>query len=223
MTGTGDNFVNLETRQLATFTRLGSLGHLNLYFFCIYQILRGNSESSRSNLFGLAAQADGFAGGLVLINCFEACTVLTTFTGIASCSQRVHGQCHCFVCFLADGTERHGTRYKMPDNIFHRFYLRNVNRVTTESEKVAYEYGRLFLIRFMCKLLKFLVASGTRSQLQQTDCIGIPCMLFSILAVREETDVVKLGISICFRQFGSAPVQFQVIVCYVAQSCTAQC
>ena len=46
VTRLGDNLVHLEARQLSTFTGLGSLCHLNLYFFCIHEVFSRHAETS---------------------------------------------------------------------------------------------------------------------------------------------------------------------------------
>ena len=46
VTRLGDNLVHLEARQLSTFTRLGSLCHLDLYLFCVHQIFSRHTETS---------------------------------------------------------------------------------------------------------------------------------------------------------------------------------
>ena len=51
MTRLCNDVVHLVPRQLPAFSRLGSLGHLDLYFICIYQVFRCYAETSRCHLF----------------------------------------------------------------------------------------------------------------------------------------------------------------------------
>ena len=78
MTGLGNDLVHLETRKLSAFARLGSLSHLDLYFFGIDQIFGGDTETSRSHLFGLAVERDAVVGFM------EAVAVFATLAGVAS-------------------------------------------------------------------------------------------------------------------------------------------
>ena len=54
ISGLCDDFVHLEARKLATFSRLGTLGNLDLDFFSIDKIFGGHSETAGSNLLCLA-------------------------------------------------------------------------------------------------------------------------------------------------------------------------
>ena len=51
MTGLGDNLVNLESRQLAALTGLGSLRYFNLYLISIDKILGRYAKTSGCHLF----------------------------------------------------------------------------------------------------------------------------------------------------------------------------
>ena len=77
VSGLGDNLVHLETRQLTTFARLGSLCHFDLDFLCIHQVFGSHAETSRGNLLRLGRKADAVHLRVV------TCVVLTAFTRIA--------------------------------------------------------------------------------------------------------------------------------------------
>ena len=80
VTGLSNNLVNLISWQLSTFTRLCTLSNLNLYLLGINKIFCSNTEATTCHLFGLTAQRYSVNGSV------EAFFVLTTFTGIASCT-----------------------------------------------------------------------------------------------------------------------------------------
>ena len=70
----------------------------------------------------------------------ETVAVFTAFTRVAAGSQHVHGDGQRFVCFLADGSKRHGSGNKVLDNIFYRLNIVNAYRVALESKEVAEKY-----------------------------------------------------------------------------------
>ena len=127
MTRLGNDFIHLESRKLSTFTRFSTLRYLNLNFFSIHQVFSGYTETSGSYLFGLTAQGNAIVGFM------ETVGILSSFTRITAGVQLVHGQCHGFMRLFTDRTKRHGPRDETMQNVFHRFYLIDRNRITTES------------------------------------------------------------------------------------------
>ena len=172
MARAGNHLVYFESRQLAAFTRLGALCHFYLYFVGIHQIFRSDPETSGCYLFDGTAHFRS-----------EACGIFTAFTRIASPVQFVHGNRHCLMRFLTDGSERHGARNETFQNAFHRFHPVYGNGVVTEVEKVAQEDRLFFLIDQAGKLFEFLVTAQTGGYLQGTDSFRIPSVLFSVLTV----------------------------------------
>ena len=53
VTRLGNHLVDLESRQLAALSRLGSLRHLDLYLLGIHQILCGDTKAAAGHLFRL--------------------------------------------------------------------------------------------------------------------------------------------------------------------------
>ena len=78
-------FIHLMTRQLSALAGLRTLGHFDLKFTGITEIVAGHAEAAGSNLLN---------GGIFPISIFLAEKtnfVLTTFTAIALASDPVHG------------------------------------------------------------------------------------------------------------------------------------
>ena len=50
MSHRSDGLINLMTRQLAAFARLGALRHLDLNIIRVYKILDGDAKTSRGHL-----------------------------------------------------------------------------------------------------------------------------------------------------------------------------
>ena len=119
----------------------------------------------------------------------EACVVFTTFARVAARAQFVHGQCQCFVCLLADGAERDGTRDEMLYDALYRLHLADVYRVAAEAEEVAQEDGALLFVHSTGKFLEFLVAACAGGQLQGADSFRIPGVVFSVFAVGHLSDI----------------------------------
>ena len=80
----GNHFVHLEAGQLTAFAWLRPLSNLNLYLFCIHQVLRGNSEAPRRHLLGLAGERNPVDAGM------ETLVVLAALAGIRTSPQLIH-------------------------------------------------------------------------------------------------------------------------------------
>ncbi len=78
--GLGHPRVDLVSGQLATFTRLGPLGHLDLEVVGIHQVLAGDAEAAAGHLLDRAPSL-----GVV-----ESLGVLATFAGVALAADPVH-------------------------------------------------------------------------------------------------------------------------------------
>ena len=112
-----NDFVYLETWQLATFTRLCTLCNLYLNLFGIDKIFCCNAETSRSNLLRLTAKAHA------VYFCMVTSIVLTTLTSVASRAKLVHSECKSLVSLYAQRSERHRTRDEMLHDALNRFHL----------------------------------------------------------------------------------------------------
>src|SRR5450759_4445650 len=85
MADLGDPGVDLGPGQLAAFTGLGALGHLDLDLTGADQILAGDPEPAGSDLLDRALE--GVAVGQRL----EASRVLAAFAGVRLAAETVHG------------------------------------------------------------------------------------------------------------------------------------
>ena len=179
----GDDVVHLVARQLSPLARLGTLRHLDLYFLGIGQVLRRHAEASRGNLLRLAAKRDALE---LLV---EAFAVLAPFARVAARSQLVHGQRQRLVCLLADGTERHRARHEVAHDVLHRLHLLDGDGVLPEAEEIAQEDGMRLLVGQSGKLLELPVAPQPGGQLQRGNRLGVPGVLFPVLAVAEQSRV----------------------------------
>src|SRR5438045_2819917 len=89
-----DVFVHLVAGQLAALAGLGALGHLDLEFVGIDQVLGGNAEAPAGDLLNRAAAEAAVGIGL------EAIGVLATLPGIALAADAVHRDRQVLVRFL---------------------------------------------------------------------------------------------------------------------------
>ena len=179
VTGLGDDLVDLEARQLTTLTRFSTLCHLDLDFLCIYQIFCCHTESTGSHLLGLAGEADA------ILCRMESLVILTTFTGIASGTEGVHGECHCLVSLLGEGTETHRTGNEVLHDFLYWLYLVDRDRVLAETEEVADEDRLLLIVNEMCIFLEEIVIALACCELQGGDGLWVPSVLDTVLAVVE--------------------------------------
>ena len=113
--------IYLLTRKMSALTRLCTLRHLNLYFFCTYKVLRCNTKSSWSYLLNCRTSVKSVSS-----DC-ESVIIFTAFTTIWLTMYHIHSNRHSFVCFLWNRTVRHSTCLKSLNNRVYTFYFINVN------------------------------------------------------------------------------------------------
>src|SRR5262249_9648419 len=102
----GNNIVDLMAGELAAFAGLGALGHLDLQFVGVDEVVGGDAEAGAGDLLDGAAAA---VGGTPLL-----------FTALASVglgADAVHGDGEGLVRLLRDGAERHGAGGEALDDI----------------------------------------------------------------------------------------------------------
>ena len=175
----GYHLVHLEARQLSAFARLGTLCHLDLNLFSVYQIFGGYAEASRCHLLGLARQRDAVYGVV------ESFRILATLTGIAAAAYLVHGKADGFMCLLAQCSERHGSCHEVLHDGFHGFHLVDVDGVLLESHEVTNEDGCILLVSQPGEFLELLVAACPGGQLQGGDGFGVPGVADAVLSPME--------------------------------------
>src|SRR5262245_35739807 len=95
----GDELVYLVTWQLATFSGLRSLRHLDLQIVGVHQVLGRNTETGRGYLL------DGAASPVTILVALISAWILTTFSSVALATDPIHGDGQILVRLLADGAE----------------------------------------------------------------------------------------------------------------------
>ena len=123
-----DPRIDLRSRQLAAFSRLGTLCHFNLKLLGVHQIEARYSETTGCHLF------DGTVQGIAVWKNFISGRIFSSLTCIAFPSQTVHGDCQCFMGLLADGTIGHSTGLETPYNRFYRLNFFQRNNLLREFE-----------------------------------------------------------------------------------------
>src|SRR5574344_428299 len=103
----------------------------------------------------------------------------------------------------------------MLNNILYWFYFLNWNRLTFEVKEVANKDRLFLLISKVCVFLESIIVSCSCCQLQSSNCLRIPSMLYSILAPMELTKSRKRSICILF---ASSHAFFMHCDCIVSNS-----
>src|SRR5689334_11023647 len=117
MTHTRDGRVHLAARQLTALTGLGPLGYLDLQFLSIDEIMRRDAETAGSDLF------DRAAFGISVRENLETCFIFPALTRIRAAADAVHGNGESFMCFRANGPERHCASGEALYDFASRFHL----------------------------------------------------------------------------------------------------
>src|ERR1700747_2084544 len=114
MPQTRDDVVHFMSGKLPALARLGTLRHFDLEFVGVYEVIRGDAETSRRHLLDCAAAEIAVRVG------FEAPLVFSALAGIRFAADAVHGDGKGLVGFLADGPERHCASRKAFDDFLRR-------------------------------------------------------------------------------------------------------
>src|SRR5579872_1037807 len=122
MSEPGDDLIHLMTRKLPTFARLSALGHLDLEFVRIHQIISGYSKTCRSHLLHSAAPQ------IAIRIRAEAFFIFPAFPGIRLATNAIHRDGKRLVGFLADRSERHGARCESVDDLLRGLDFLDRNR-----------------------------------------------------------------------------------------------
>ena len=175
----GDPGIDLASRQFAALARLGALGHLDLQFARVDQVIAGDPEASGGHLLdGTVARISVGIGDV-------ARRVLTAFAGIAAPTDPVHGYGQILVGFLADRTVGHGPALEAPGYGLHRLDLiQGDGRVGEFELQLAAQSGHLcgLIIDQIGVLFVELELIGARSLLQLVHRLGTEEVGFAILA-----------------------------------------
>ena len=201
VTQEADVLGHLVTRQLAAFTRLGALRHLDLDLVGIDQILGGHAKAAGSDLLDGGTQRVAFLEGVVAFDArgtdhfrqlltslqrLETLGILAAFTGIRLAADTVHGDGQRGVRFGRDRAERHGAGGKALDDFLGRldFVERDRTALRLEFEQAA--QGQVTLGLIVDQLGVFLVGlvlARAGRMLQLGDGVRGPHVFFATGAI----------------------------------------
>ena len=127
---------------MSAFTGLCALRHLNLDFFCAYQITACHTKSAGCHLLDCRATILSICGW------YETIQTLAALTGIGLTMQVIHSNRHRLMSFLRDGTIRHRTGFKPLDDGFYALHLVNGNTAVLRILDIQQtsEFDRMFLL-----------------------------------------------------------------------------
>ena len=118
-----DHFIHFVTGQLAAFTGLRALRHLDLQIVGVHQIMRGDAEPSGRHLF------DGTAPGIAVSVGNEARFVFPALAGIGAPAHAIHSDGQRLVGLFRNGSEGHGAGGEALDDFAGRLDILNGNRL----------------------------------------------------------------------------------------------
>ncbi|MPM19033.1 hypothetical protein SDC9_65451 [bioreactor metagenome] len=95
------------------------------------------------------------------------------------------------MCLPADGAVRHGTCTKPLHDVCGRLHLRNVNRIPFVIEHIPYESRIGFIVHRSGIFFKQAVVVGFGCNLQTGNSFGVPGMVFPVVAVSVNTQVLQ--------------------------------
>ena len=184
-----DDFIHLVPRQLAPFSRLGALRHLDLEFLRIGQIVAGHAEPRRRDLFDIAVLRIAVRQG------FESLRIFTTLAGIALGAQAVHGNRERLVRFLADRAVRHGSGREPFHDLLGRLNLVDGDRRWQKLEVEQAAQVRPSLALIVDELRELSERFGIvrlRRVLQFIDRVRIPIVVFALDAIMNLAAEIEL-------------------------------
>jgi len=137
------------SRELSTLSGLGALGHLDLDFVGVGQVIAGDSETTGCDLFdgGTSRVCDrfevhsvrvGFSRGVVTRpwNRVRPLRIFPTFTRVALPSESVHSNSESRVRFHTDRSVAHSSRGESTNDLVPRLDLLDRNRSSLFVRKV---------------------------------------------------------------------------------------
>src|SRR5579864_1921285 len=177
VTQTRDDVVDLVAGKLAAFAGLGALGHLDLEFIGVDEVIRGDAETCGGNLLDRAAARIAVGIGL------EALFVFSALAGIGFAANAVHRNGESLVRFFTNRSERHRAGGEAFDDFFSGLYFLEWDRLVALLELHQAAQGaeiRALLVDEVGIFLKSLVALRTHGVLQLADRAGIQQVIFTV-------------------------------------------
>ena len=170
LTDLGNPGVDLLAGQVATLARLCALGHLDLNLEGAAQVAARHAKARACHLL------DGGVLGVTVSQRGLAARILAALARVGTAVQAVHGDGHALVCFLADGTVRHGAGVKAANDVERGLDLVECHRGAAAGikvQQVAQAHGTAGAVQAGAVLLKGVVAVLTAGGLQQIDSLRI--------------------------------------------------
>ena len=152
--------IDFGRREVSAFTGLSPLGHFDLNLFRAQQVLLRNAETAGSHLLDRAVPV-----------CPQPVGSFTAFPCIGTAAQAVHGQGNGLMGLPGQGTVAHGTGLETADDLFDRFHLVKIDRISRRNKFQQAPQG----VR-MCRVIdqgsvltEFVIVSGPDGLLQKDD------------------------------------------------------
>ena len=187
-----DPGIHFRPRQLTALTRFRALGHLDLQFLGLGQIVARYAKTPRSHLLDRAIL--GIAIGFEHV----AGRIFATLAGIAAAAETVHRDGQTLVRLLADRAVGHRSAFEAPGDRLDRLDLFNRDRFRIAFKLQQAAQGRQTLrliIDLIGILLIDLVAVFARRPLEQVNRLRVEEVLFAVLApLIMATDVERLDL-----------------------------
>ncbi len=176
-----DQFVDLVPGQLAAFAWLGALRDLDLQDFGVDQVLGGDAEAARGDLFDLAALLGAVAH-----------RVFAAFTGVAAAAEPVHRDRQRFVRLRRQRPEADRRGVEAAEQIFGRCHLvqRGRRRGGLELQQVA-QRGHRAAVHGLAITLPVRGIATARGALQGHDHVRVVHVVLAAVHVLEHAADIR--------------------------------
>ena len=171
--GARDPGVDLLARQMPALAGLGPLSHFDLDLLGAAQVGAGDAETAGGHLLDLAVGPGAEAGG-----------VFSALARIGPGADGVHGPGKGLMGFPGQGSEAHGPRLEMADDLFDRLHFldRDGRSHRHKLQKAAQGVGVPGVVDQFCVFLKPLKGICAHCLLQGYDGLGTVEVVLAVLA-----------------------------------------
>ena len=177
VSGSGYPRVYLSGWQVSAFSRLRTLGHLNLNLLGADQIAAGHAETSAGHLLNGRTPVPVTSCGIQTFLAFSA------LTGVGFAVKHIHSQGQGFVCFLRNGAIGHSPCFKAFHNVIHAFhFLQRKGMFCKPKVHKTAEVSASLCVYHLCIFFKHAVIPQTGGFLQHVNSSRIVAVLFSVFA-----------------------------------------
>ena len=152
--------IDFGCRKVSAFTGLCPLGHFDLDLFRAQQVLLRDTETAGSHLLDRAVPV-----------CPQPVGGFSAFTRIGTAAQAVHGQGNGLMGLPGQGAVAHGAGLETADNLFDRFHLVKIDRLSRgyKFQQAPQGVGVGGVIDKRGVLTEFFIISGPDCLLQEDD------------------------------------------------------